>query len=143
MDYTSLTVIQDHPGLSVDEERLGRLIAHVCVQEGYTLNKLNIVLTTHQTVRALNVQFLGHDFNTDVLAFPLGSSPPASEIDGELYIDLDTASERYAEFDSTFEQEVFRYAIHGLLHLMGYSDKTPPDRAIMTAREDGYLDDLP
>lgn len=83
--------------------------------------------------------YLNHDYNTDVIAFQYSPSNESRRLDGEIYVDLDMAMERCEEFGVTFEEEVFRYAIHGALHLMNYSDKTPEQRAIMKQKESTYL----
>jgi rRNA maturation RNase YbeY len=54
-------------------------------------------------------------------------------------VDLDTAAERHDEFDTTFEREAFRYAVHGVLHLLGYDDASDAERTAMRETEDRYL----
>ncbi len=94
----------------------------------------------HAAVLALNRRHLGHDYLTDVLSFSLvDEDDPPGAVEGEVYVDLDTAAERCAEFGATFEQEAARYAVHGLLHLIGYDDATAEGRAAMRACEDRYL----
>ena len=137
-----LSIVVSHPSSSIDPGFLYGLLERVCAQEGCPLRMLNIVLADHSAVRALNVNYLSHDYDTDVLAFPLGHETVACEIDGEIYVDLDTARERCAEFNATFEEEVARYVIHGLLHLMGYTDKTVSERRSMKVKEDQYLRDF-
>ena len=135
-----LTISQAHPTLTVPEPPLIRLITSACESEGYHLEALGVVLADHETVRRLNVDYLSHDYDTDVLSFPFSnSSQPV--IDGEIYVDLDTAQERHSEFGGSFEDEVARYVIHGLLHLMGYTDKDKKSREIMRSRENQYLQD--
>lgn len=139
-----LTIEQEHPSRHVDAERLTRLIHHVLAGEGCTLHYLGIVLTDHETVLDLNRTYLDHDYPTDVLSFSLLDEAPAGDaptvIDGEVYVDLDTAAERHEEFGATFEEEAFRYVVHGLLHLAGYEDDTPARKEAMHALEDRYLD---
>jgi rRNA maturation RNase YbeY len=61
-------------------------------------------------------------------------------VEGEVYVDLDTAAERHEEFDTSFEREAYRYVIHGLLHLMGYDDATSEGQETMRQKENQYLD---
>lgn len=133
----ALHIEQAHPTRRVDADALERLVRHVIDQEGGTLEALSLVLTDHATVLALNQTYLEHDYHTDVLAFPLGEEEGI--VDGEIYVDLDTAAERHTEFEATFEEEVQRYVIHGVLHLLGYDDATPKGKAAMHDREDRYL----
>lgn len=133
----TIEIVQDHPGLSVDEGRLLRLIESVAAQEQSAIARLTVVLTDHETVLALNRTYLDHDYQTDVLAFSLAED---DEIDGEIYVDLDTATERCEEFGATFDHEASRYVLHGLLHILGYRDKDEAERSVMKQREDEYLE---
>lgn len=134
-----LSIEQAHPTLEVDEQALVRLLLCVLEGEEATLHDLTLVLADHETVLELNRSYLGHDYHTDVISFPLNEEPDA--VEGEVYVDLDTAQERHAEFGASFEEEVQRYAVHGLLHLVGYTDATEGERAGMRALEQRYLRD--
>jgi len=143
----ALSVEQAHPSRRLDDAQLRRTIRHVLTAEGATLVHLSVVLAGHEMVRRLNREYLDHDYNTDVLSFSLrdGSTPESSEadddgIEGEVYVDLDTAAERHEEFDTSFEREAHRYLIHGVLHLVGYDDATESGQATMRQKEDQYLD---
>jgi rRNA maturation RNase YbeY len=138
----SLSIEQDHPSRTLDESVLEEVIRHVLAAEDATLVHLSVVLTDHATVRCLNRSYLDHDYNTDVLSFSLRNETSASDslmVEGEVYVDLDTARERCEEFDATFEREACRYVIHGLLHLLGYDDATESAQETMRRREDEYL----
>lgn len=136
-----ITVALDHATLSVDAKVVQRLVAYVIAAEGHTPGEIGIILTDHATVLALNESYLDHHYHTDVISFVYHDSP-AHPIEGEVYIDLDTANERYTEFDSSFEQEALRYVVHGVLHLLGYDDATPEDKQTMHGLEDRYLASL-
>ena len=121
----------------VDLPRLIRLAEHVLEAEGTVWTGIGIVLTRHDRLRTLNRDFLKHDLNTDVLSFLLESSDAG--IEGEIYVDLETAIERHVEFDSSIEKEIERYVVHGLLHLAGHKDDTPEKKEKMHALESNYL----
>jgi len=124
----------------LDEASLRPFLEHVVATEDARVHFLSVVLTDHDTVRRLNREHLGHDYNTDVLSFPLTEpDPEAPVVDGEIYVDLDTAAERHDEFDTTFEREALRYAVHGVLHLLGYDDASEAGRAAMREAEDRHL----
>lgn len=143
----SLSIEQTHPSRRLDDAVLRQLIRHVLAAEGATLVHLSVVLTGHETVRHLNREYLDHDYNTDVLSFslrdgPAPDSPDATPegMEGEVYVDLDTAAERHEEFDTSFEREAYRYVVHGVLHLLGYNDATESGQETMRRKEDRYLD---
>ncbi len=143
-----LSIEQDHPSRQLDTETLRQLIRHVVAAEEASLAHLSLVLTDHDTVRRLNQSYLDHDYDTDVLSFSLreGPAPPGASgdgVEGEVYVDLDTAAERHDEFDTSFEREAYRYVVHGLLHLIGYDDAQPSGQAKMREKETQYLDAVP
>jgi rRNA maturation RNase YbeY len=128
-----------HPTLTVHEDRLARLVEAVLAGERRTFDELGIVLADRATVLELNRAFLDRNEPTDVLAFLLEPDEGAGPLQGEVYVDLDTALERHAEFDASFEDEALRYVAHGMLHLLGHDDATPADREAMHRLEDRYL----
>lgn len=137
MPRAPIVIEHIHPRLRLDESALRTLIRHVLAEENGSLDTLNVVLADHDTVLALNRSYLDHDYVTDVLAFDL--SDASERIDGEIYVDLDTAAERHDEFGATFEEEASRYVVHGLLHLLGHDDGSPAGKAAMRRLENKYL----
>ena len=141
----SLSIEQAHPSRQLDDAHLRQLIRHVLSEEGATLVHLSVVLAGHEMIRRLNREYLDHDYNTDVLSFSLRDGPDSSNaeedgVEGEVYVDLDTAAERHEEFDTSFEREAYRYVVHGVLHLVGYDDATESGQATMRQKENQYLD---
>lgn len=124
----------------IAEAELRTLVRRVAEQEERPIRYVGLVLAGHETVTKLNREYLDHDFDTDVISFPLGEADDRA-VDGEIYVDLETAEERAPEFDTRPETEVRRYVVHGLLHLMGYKDETPQARERMRELEDRYLED--
>ena len=137
----ALAIEHDHPSLDLDEETLDRLVRHTVNAEGASLVHVSLVLTDHETVRRLNQDYLDHDYNTDVLSFSLrAEDEPDDAVEGEVYVDLDTAAERHEEFETSFEREAYRYAVHGVLHLLGYDDATESGQEAMRVQENNVLD---
>lgn len=137
-DAGGISIAVQHPSIEFPAERCRRLLERVLDAEDVAQRRVLVVLADHPTVLDINRRFLDHDYHTDVLAFDYGAA--AGAVEGEIYVDLDTAAERHDEFGAGFEEEVLRYAVHGLLHLVGYSDKTAAGKAEMQALEDRYLD---
>ncbi len=138
----SLAIENEHANLRLDIEKITTLVHLMLDGEGFSLTYLGIVLSDHATIHELNREHLGHDYETDVLSFPLQSDHhirSSKTVEGEVYVDLDTAFETAPEYETTFEQEAFRYLAHGVLHLMGYDDATDELRKEMSIREDHYL----
>lgn len=132
-----LVVANEHDTLKVDEDDLKRLALRVLTGEQCRWSYVGIILDGHEAVHALNREFLAHDYETDVLSFLVDESDEGLE--GEVYVDLDTALENAARFSTTFDQEVARYVVHGLLHLAGHDDSNDEAREGMRHLEDAYL----
>lgn len=133
----SIEVINQHQARTVDPEMCSRVLHHVFVGEQVDLDSVTLILGDHNIVRDLNRNYLHHDYETDVLAFVY--SEPGEPLEGEIYVDLDTAAERCREFGASFEQEVLRYSVHGALHLAGYRDDDAEGKDLMHLLEDRYL----
>lgn len=84
-----------------------------------------------------NIQFLQHKTLTDIITFDL--SEEEGLIEGEIYISVDRVKDNAGKFSKSFEDELHRVIIHGVLHLVGYGDKKPKLKAIMREKEDYYL----
>jgi rRNA maturation RNase YbeY len=96
---------------------------------------INIILTDYNSVKELNKKFLKHNYETDVLAFLLDDE----ELEGEIYISIETAEKQAKEYKVSLTNELSRLAIHGTLHLIGYKDKTEQEKAEMHKIEDEIL----
>jgi rRNA maturation RNase YbeY len=131
-----VTVHNTHPSERVPEGALKRVIHTLVNQETSSAVEIAIVLCDRARHRELHRTFLQRDYPSDVLAFPLGDT---DLLEGEVYVDLDTARERHEEFASSFETEVARYAIHGVLHLLGFDDNDSRSRTVMKEKEDRYV----
>lgn len=90
-------------------------------------------------IRSINRRYLGHDWVTDVLAFPLSEG---RAIEGEIYVNLDRARMQARQYKVSTTDETRRLIVHGLLHLAGYDDGTASKRRRMTARENDYVERL-
>ena len=136
-----LEIHHAHETRQLSEVSVRAVVQAVCVGEGVEIGSLGVVLGDHALVHDLNREWLGHDYETDVVSFVLDEDAQARGlVDGEVYVDLDTAAEQAPEFGATMEQEALRYVAHGVLHLAGHDDATDDQRAAMRALEDRYLD---
>ena len=83
------------------------------------------------------MQFLKHDFYTDILSFPL--SAKGEPLIGEIYISVDRVRDNAKNLGASFREELHRVIFHGILHFCGYKDKSPADIILMRSREDKCL----
>lgn len=84
----------------------------------------------------VNREYLKHDYFTDIISFDYTEE---NVISGDLFISLDTVQTNAKKFGSSYEQELHRVIIHGILHLCGINDKAPGEREIMEAAENKAL----
>lgn len=105
--------------------------------EGYKIDSLNIIICSDEYLYKMNMQFLKHDTYTDIITFD--QSTVQSFINAELYISIDRIRDNAKLQKSTIVNELHRVIVHGLLHVCGYKDKKPTDKAVMSEKEDFYL----
>jgi len=130
-----LTNQQDqHP---VDAERLVAAVRGVLQGEGLKRAEISIAVVDDTTIHQLNVQYLNHDYPTDVLSFVLQREE--DYVDGELIVSADTAAAESIRYGWKAADELLLYVIHGALHLTGYQDGSEEEVAVMRSREDHYL----
>lgn len=133
----SVQVWHTHPGRFLPVLRVQKMVQGVLRDEHVQASYVGIILSRRDPIHEMNRDFLQHDYPTDVLSFPIVEDRNALE--GEVYVDLDMAADRAAEFGESFRREAARYVVHGVLHLTGYDDATAPERARMTELENRYL----
>jgi len=100
---------------------------------------ISVIYLDDDELRELNKTHLNHDYNTDVITFPL--SEEEEELEGEIYISVETATIQAEQFKVTLANELLRLAIHGTLHLAGYDDSSAEQKEKMTCLEDKYINE--
>ena len=105
--------------------------------EGYKLQELNYIFCSDAYLLQINQQYLDHDTYTDIITFD--NSEKEKVIEGDIFISIERIRENAAKFSTGETHELHRVIIHGALHLLGYKDKTPKDKMLMTEKEDTYL----
>ncbi|HWB64036.1 MAG TPA: rRNA maturation RNase YbeY [Chitinophagales bacterium] len=105
--------------------------------------KLNIsyVFCSDEFLLDINQRFLNHNYYTDIITFPL--SETEKTIEAEIYISIPRITENAQKLKLSFEEELHRVIFHGVLHLLGYNDKPPAQKAAMRKAEDEWLKALP
>jgi probable rRNA maturation factor len=101
------------------------------------LNQIDYVFVNDEELLKINQQALSHDYYTDIITFDYGEG---DKIESEIYISLDRVEENATNFNETFHVELIRVIIHGVLHLVGYKDKTKKDKEMMREKENQYIE---
>jgi probable rRNA maturation factor len=116
-------------------------ISKAVKQERHALGELNFIICSDTYLRSVNKKFLNHDYFTDIITFPY-SEPGSKEISGDIYISIDRVRQNAKDYGVSVSEELHRVMIHGVLHLCGYDDHTPDQKAMMRKREDYWLKKL-
>lgn len=131
-----IQISNNHQSLRVRQSQIEKLVNQVLNAEKMSAREVHIIFVDDQYLRQLHKEYLDDDTPTDVMSFNLSDD---DRVDGEIYISLDSAKRHSAEFDVSFDSEISRLIIHGLLHLKGYDDSTASERKEMRIREDYHL----
>ena len=123
----------------LDERRIGKWIRAVAADYGFAVGNIHYIFCSDERELAVNREFLGHDYYTDVITFDYST---AQTLNGDIFISLDTVRSNAEMVGTSFDHELMRILIHGVLHLTGQGDKTPETKAEMTAKEEKALKKL-
>lgn len=105
--------------------------------EGKNAEELNFIFCSDHYLLQMNIDYLQHNTYTDIITFD--TSEEEGNISGDIFISIDRIKDNAVKFKKEFDNELHRVMIHGILHLIGYSDKTPSKKKRMREKEDAYL----
>jgi rRNA maturation RNase YbeY len=109
----------------------------VIQKEKFSLNQVNFIFCSDEYLRAKNIEYLNHKTYTDIITFDYADTK--GELEGDIFISIDRIRENADKFGRPFDEELHRVIIHGILHLLGYDDKTPQQKALIHKKEDACL----
>lgn len=112
-------------------------ILHVLSLSNKKVNELNIIFCSDEYLLGINQQYLDHDYYTDIVTFD--NAEKSGEIEGDIFISIERVRENATALGVSFTDELHRVIIHGVLHLVGHSDKTEAEQSEMRKIEDHYL----
>jgi probable rRNA maturation factor len=118
------------------QRKILKAIEKIIIETKNTTGDLSFVFTSDETIRKINNQFLDHDYNTDVISFNYNVE---DIVNGEIYISVETVKKNSVSYDVSIYKEIKRVMIHGVLHLIGYDDKSDKQLKIMRKMEDIWL----
>ena len=115
-----------------NEAKTTTWIESVVVSEGFVIGEINYIFCDDLYLNHINKEFLKHDFFTDIISFDYSLG---KQINGDIYISIDRVLDNAEKYNVTFENELRRVMIHGVLHYMGYKDKTTEEKKVMRLKE--------
>ena len=113
------------------------IAAVAATYDGRKVGNLNYIFCNDDRILEVNKEFLGHDYFTDIITFDY-SEPGV--VSGDMYISTETVLTNSEKFHTSYDKELLRVIIHGVLHLCGINDKGRGERAVMEAAEERALD---
>jgi rRNA maturation RNase YbeY len=117
--------------------KLKKWIKSIVEIEKQKIIDLNFIFCNDEYLHQINVEYLDHDTYTDIITFD--NSEEKGKIESDIFISIERVKENADKLKIAFEQELHRVMIHGVLHLLGYKDKTKADKQAMRAKEDEAL----
>ncbi|WP_298237225.1 rRNA maturation RNase YbeY [uncultured Algibacter sp.] len=118
------------------EDEISKWISNAISSEGFKLEEISYVFCNDEYLHKLNVEFLNHDTLTDIISFDYSMG---KLIQGDIFISVERVRDNAKDFGVSFDEELNRVIIHGVLHYCGYKDKTSSDAEVMRAKENHYL----
>lgn len=121
---------------SLQKDIISGWIQYVAAHYGKRIGNIHYIFCSDERILEVNRQYLRHDYYTDVITFDYSEGDILS---GDIFISIDTVASNAEQQQTTFEQELLRIIIHGVLHLTGQEDKTPEAHKEMTQKEEYAL----
>ena len=116
-----------------NENQIATWISAVILSENKKEGDINYIFCDDEYLLNLNEQYLDHDTLTDIISFDYSVG---NELHGDIFISIERVRENAQDFNVTFEEELKRVLVHGVLHYCGYKDKSEEDEQLMRSKED-------
>jgi rRNA maturation RNase YbeY len=130
---------EDTQTLKLKKSPVKKYINLLINRELKRVGEISIVLCSDKYLLEINIEYLKHNYYTDIITF---NYVEGNLISGDLFISVDRVKENSIVFNTCLIKELYRVIFHGILHLIGYNDKTEEEKKIMRTKEDLYLDEV-
>ncbi len=118
------------------KENISKWIQNVISEEGKETGEVTYIFCSDDYLHKINLEHLKHDSFTDVITFDYCNE---NIVNTDVFISIDRVKENAISFNTSFQNELNRVIIHGILHLVGYDDKSDSDKEVIRSKEDFYL----
>ncbi|KDN54150.1 rRNA maturation RNase YbeY [Flavobacterium seoulense] len=116
-----------------NEEAIATWLSAVIVSEKKKEGEINYIFCDDDYLHKINVEYLNHDTLTDIISFDY---TVGNEINGDIFVSVERVEDNAKDFNVSFEEELKRVLVHGVLHYCGYKDKGEEDERLMRLKED-------
>jgi rRNA maturation RNase YbeY len=119
-----------------NEEAIAMWLTRVIESENKKEGEINYIFCDDEYLHKINLEYLNHDTLTDIISFDYSMG---NELNGDVFVSVERVKDNALDFNVSFEEELKRVLVHGVLHYCGYKDKTENDELKMRAKEDEKL----
>lgn len=119
-----------------NEEAIASWLSAVIVSENKTEGEINYIFCDDEYLHKINVEYLNHDTLTDIISFDYTMG---NEIGGDIFVSVERVLDNSKDYNTSFDEELKRVLVHGVLHYCGYKDKSEADEVLMRSKEDEKL----
>ena len=127
---------KENVSFSINEELVVKWLDESVRPLGFVIGELSFIFCSDEYLKEINVKYLNHDFFTDVITFDYSKE---KLLFGDVYVSTDRVKENAKTYNSSFNKELFRVIIHGVLHLCGFNDKTKKEKSLIRSKENEAL----
>ncbi|TVP48538.1 MAG: rRNA maturation RNase YbeY [Mongoliibacter sp.] len=120
------------------KNRFKSWLRNIATSEGFSIKDLNYIFCTDEYLYNINLEYLKHDTYTDIITFD--NSEKKTEIEGDIFVSIERIKDNAVNSKIEFDAELKRVLSHGLLHLMGYRDKTKEEKNTMRLMENKAIE---
>lgn len=142
----AIEILIDSSVRGVSASWVRRIVAGTLEAEKKATRSVSVLLTNDDAIRVLNKKYLKHDRPTDVIAFwvkePRKVNEPHREHLGDVVVSVERAKKEAPHYGVSFREELARYIVHGVLHLVGYNDESDREEKVMHKRQEVILKKL-
>jgi probable rRNA maturation factor len=116
-----------------NEEVFASWLSNVILSENKKEGEINYIFCDDEYLHKINLEYLNHDTLTDIISFDYSMG---NELNGDIFVSIERVKDNANDFKVSFEDELRRVLVHGLLHYCGYKDKSIEDETMMRSKED-------
>ena len=116
-----------------NEEAIAAWLGNVITSENKKEGEINYIFCDDEYLHKINVEYLDHDTLTDIISFDYSMG---NELHGDIFVSIERVKDNAADFNVSFEEELKRVLVHGILHYCGYKDKGEAEEVLMRSKED-------
>jgi probable rRNA maturation factor len=119
-----------------EERKISNWLSKVILSENKKEGEINYIFCDDEYLLEINQQYLDHDTLTDIISFDYSVG---NELHGDIYISIERVRDNATDFAVSFEEELLRVMVHGILHYSGYKDKSESDEQLMREKENDKI----